>query len=93
MDCLDILTNALTILLHEGRVAGLQVLKDGKWLSVNPHPTLFVVNIGDQLQALSNGMHKSVWHCATVNADKARMSVASFLCPCDHALISPAKTH
>ncbi|KAK8571083.1 hypothetical protein V6N13_025640 [Hibiscus sabdariffa] len=57
--------NALTILLQDLEVAG--------------------------LQALSNGRYKSVWHRAIVNADKARMSVASFLCPYDHALISPAK--
>lgn len=42
--------NALTILLQDLQVAGLQVLKDGKWLAVKPHPDAFVVNIGDQLQ-------------------------------------------
>ncbi|KAL3521721.1 hypothetical protein ACH5RR_019870 [Cinchona calisaya] len=83
--------NALTILLQDSNVAGLQVLKDGKWLAVKPHPDAFVVNIGDQLQALSNGMYKSVWHRAIVNADKARLSVASFLCPCDQAVMSAPK--
>ncbi|KGN53620.1 protein DOWNY MILDEW RESISTANCE 6 [Cucumis sativus] len=82
--------NALTILLQDLHVAGLQVLKDGKWLAVNPHPNAFVINIGDQLQALSNGVYKSVWHRAVVNVDKPRLSVASFLCPCDDALITPA---
>lgn len=42
--------NALTILLQDPQVPGLQVLKDGIWLSINPHPGAFVVNIGDQLQ-------------------------------------------
>jgi len=43
--------NALTILLQDVSVAGLQVLlKDGKWVAVNPHPDAFVINIGDQLQ-------------------------------------------
>ncbi|GLT37370.1 hypothetical protein SLA2020_116890 [Shorea laevis] len=83
--------NALTILLQDLQVAGLQVLKDGKWIGVNPQPNAFVINIGDQLQALSNGRYKSVWHRAIVNADNARMSIASFLCPHDHAIISPAK--
>ncbi|KAK8511972.1 hypothetical protein V6N13_073799 [Hibiscus sabdariffa] len=46
---------------------------------------------GQHMAALSNGRYKSVWHRAIVNADKPRMSVASFLCPYDHALISPAK--
>ncbi|PKI35633.1 hypothetical protein CRG98_044087 [Punica granatum] len=83
--------NALTILLQDQDVAGLQVLKEGKWLAVNPIPNAFVINIGDQLQALSNGRYKSVWHRAIVNVDKPRLSIASFLCPCDDALIrSPA---
>ncbi|CAL5323433.1 unnamed protein product [Camellia sinensis] len=83
--------NALTILLQDLQVAGLQVLKDGKWMAVKSHPNAFVINIGDQLQALSNGRYRSVWHRALVNADKPRMSVASFLCPSDDALISPPK--
>ncbi|KAL7158550.1 hypothetical protein ABFS83_02G151400 [Erythranthe nasuta] len=83
--------NALTILLQDLQVAGLQVLKDGKWLAIKPQPGAFVINIGDQLQALSNGKYKSVWHRAVVNADKARLSVASFLCPCDSANISAPK--
>lgn len=41
--------NALTILLQDLQVAGLQVLKEGKWLAVNPHPNAFVINLGDQL--------------------------------------------
>lgn len=42
--------NALTILLQDAQVSGLQVLKDGKWLAVKPHPDAFVINLGDQLQ-------------------------------------------
>ncbi|KAF5743428.1 Flavanone 3-dioxygenase [Tripterygium wilfordii] len=83
--------NALTILLQDLQVPGLQVLKDAKWVAVNPHPNAFVINIGDQLQALSNGRYKSVWHRAVVNAYKPRMSVASFLVPSDDAVISPPK--
>ncbi|KAM7499834.1 hypothetical protein LguiA_024248 [Lonicera macranthoides] len=83
--------NALTILLQHLQVAGLQVLKDGKWLAVNPHPNAFVINIGDQLQALSNGKYKSVWHRAVVNSTEERMSIASFLCPSDCAKIAAPK--
>ncbi|CAD6209308.1 unnamed protein product [Miscanthus lutarioriparius] len=82
--------NALTILLMDQQVAGLQVLKDGRWIAVNPRPSSLVVNIGDQLQALSNGRYKSVWHRAVVNSDRPRMSVASFLCPCNDVRIGPA---
>ncbi|KAL2251669.1 protein DOWNY MILDEW RESISTANCE 6 [Sesamum indicum] len=83
--------NSLTILLQDLQVAGLQVLKDGRWLAIKPHPNAFVINIGDQIQALSNGKYKSVWHRAVVNADKPRLSVASFLCPSDAASISAPK--
>ncbi|XP_062185500.1 flavanone 3-dioxygenase 2-like [Phragmites australis] len=83
--------NALTILLQDPNVAGLQVLKDDdQWIAVNPQPNALVINLGDQLQALSNGVYKSVWHRAVVNAAHERMSVASFLCPCNSAVISPA---
>ena len=44
--------NALTILLQDLHVSGLQVLKDGHWLAVKPHPNAFVINIGDQLQVI-----------------------------------------
>ncbi|GMH19711.1 hypothetical protein Nepgr_021552 [Nepenthes gracilis] len=80
--------NALTILLQDLHVCGLQVLIKGRWVAVKPYPNAFVINIGDQLQALSNGIYKSVWHRAVVNADKPRISVASFLCPADDAVIS-----
>ncbi|CAA2986383.1 protein DOWNY MILDEW RESISTANCE 6-like [Olea europaea var. sylvestris] len=83
--------NALTILLQDTQVAGLQVLKDGKWLAVKPLQNALIINIGDQLQALSNGKYTSVWHRAVVNADKARISVASFLCPSNDAVISAPK--
>ncbi|XP_073126463.1 protein DOWNY MILDEW RESISTANCE 6-like [Henckelia pumila] len=79
--------NTLTILLQEMDVTGLQLLKDGKWLTVRPFPNAFVVNIGDQLQALSNSKYKSTWHRAVVNAHKPRISVASFLCPHNTAII------
>lgn len=42
--------NAITILLQDLQVAGLQILKDGKWLAIKPQPDAFVINIGDQIQ-------------------------------------------
>lgn len=44
--------NALTILLQDLHVSGLQILKDGIWLAVKPQPDAFVINIGDQLQVI-----------------------------------------
>ncbi|KAG8381602.1 hypothetical protein BUALT_Bualt06G0138500 [Buddleja alternifolia] len=83
--------NTLTILLQDMQVTGLQLLKDGKWLSVKPFPNAFVVNIGDQLQVLSNSKYKSTWHRAVVNAHTPRISVASFLCPSNTAVIKAPK--
>lgn len=51
--------NALTILLMDQHVAGLQVLKAGRWIAVNPRPNALVINIGDQLQVIHN--HASVF--------------------------------
>ena len=42
--------NALTVVMQSEEVCGLQVIKDGKWVAVNPVPNSFVVNLGDQLQ-------------------------------------------
>jgi salicylic acid 3-hydroxylase len=45
--------NALTILLQDPKVAGLQVLKDGnRWIFINLRPNALVVNLGDQLQVM-----------------------------------------
>lgn len=81
--------NAITILL-QNEVPGLQVLYDGKWLTVNPVPNTFIVNIGDQIQVISNDRYKSVLHRALVNCEKERMSIPTFYCPSPDALIKPA---
>lgn len=43
---------ALTVLMQSEEAIGLQVIKDGKWVGVNPIPNAFVINLGDQLQVL-----------------------------------------
>jgi len=43
--------NALTVLLQDPNVAGLQVLKGGdQCIAVSPRRNAFVINLGDQLQ-------------------------------------------
>uniref|UniRef100_A0ACD5THK9 Uncharacterized protein n=1 Tax=Avena sativa TaxID=4498 RepID=A0ACD5THK9_AVESA len=80
---------ALTILLQDGAVDGLQVLVDGAWRSVRPKPGELVVNIGDTFMALSNGRYKSCLHRAVVHREQERRSLAYFLCPRHDCLVRP----
>ncbi|KAL2490208.1 2-oxoglutarate (2OG) and Fe(II)-dependent oxygenase superfamily protein [Abeliophyllum distichum] len=81
--------NVITILLQDD-VPGLQVLNNDKWLAVNPIPRTFIVNIGDQIQVLSNDRYKSVLHRAVVNCYTERISIPTFYCPSPEAVIAPA---
>uniref|UniRef100_A0A5B7B5B7 Putative leucoanthocyanidin dioxygenase-like isoform X1 n=1 Tax=Davidia involucrata TaxID=16924 RepID=A0A5B7B5B7_DAVIN len=81
----------MTLLLPDERVAGLQVRKDDNWITVKPTPHAFIVNVGDQIQVLSNAIYKSVEHRVIVNSDKERVSLAFFYNPKSDLLIEPAK--
>ncbi|XP_058223168.1 protein DMR6-LIKE OXYGENASE 2-like [Rhododendron vialii] len=81
--------NLITILLQDD-VPGLQVLHKGKWVAVNPIPNTFIINIGDQMQVISNDRYKSVLHRAVVNSDRERISIPTFYCPSPDAVIGPA---
>ncbi|CAA7033202.1 unnamed protein product [Microthlaspi erraticum] len=82
--------NLITVLLQD-EVPGLQVFKDGKWIAVHPVPNTFIVNIGDQMQVISNDKYKSVHHRAIVNTDKERISIPTFYCPSLDAVVGPAQ--
>ncbi|KAL7137485.1 hypothetical protein ABFS83_10G095600 [Erythranthe nasuta] len=66
----------LTLLLQDD-VKGLQIQHRDKWVTVQPIPGSFVVNVGDHLEIFSNGRYKSVLHRVLVNSTKHRISVAS----------------
>ncbi|KAI3897607.1 hypothetical protein MKW92_022150 [Papaver armeniacum] len=68
----------LTILLQLNEVHGLQIRKEKIWVPIIPLPNAFVVNIGDALEIMSNGIYRSVEHRAIVNSTKERLSVATF---------------
>ncbi|MQM12560.1 hypothetical protein Taro_045477 [Colocasia esculenta] len=53
--------NAITILLQDD-IARLQVLKNGKWVAVNPIPDTLIINIGDQIQHKYRGHERVVFH-------------------------------
>ncbi|KAL2342901.1 hypothetical protein Fmac_004186 [Flemingia macrophylla] len=84
--------NSLTI-LHQDQVPGLELYVDDKWLVVPPRPETpdaFVVNIGDTLKAMTNGIYKSARHRVRVNEKVDRKSIAFFINPrADEKVIPP----
>ncbi|KAF0898741.1 hypothetical protein E2562_009347 [Oryza meyeriana var. granulata] len=80
----------IILLFQDDRVGGLQLLKDGEWVDVPPMRHSIVVNLGDQLEVITNGRYKSVMHRVVAQTDGNRMSIASFYNPGSDAVISPA---
>ncbi|CAK7351779.1 unnamed protein product [Dovyalis caffra] len=82
----------LTILLQVNEMEGLQIKKDGKWVPVKPLPNAFIFNIGDILEIITNGIYRSIEHRATVNSEKERLSIATFLSTNYDGVIGPASS-
>ncbi|XP_044497456.1 protein SRG1-like [Mangifera indica] len=68
----------LTVLLQINEVNGLQIKKNGMWVPVKPLPGAFIINIGNILEIVTNGIYQSIEHRATVNSMKERLSIATF---------------
>lgn len=81
----------MTLLLPDQHVPGLQVRRDNGWITVKPAPHAFIVNIGDQIQVLSNAIYKSVEHRVIVNSDQERVSLAYFYNPKSDLVIEPVR--
>ncbi|KAK4276131.1 hypothetical protein QN277_019119 [Acacia crassicarpa] len=82
----------IILLFQDDKVSGLQLLKDGEWIDVPPMRHSIVVNLGDQLEVITNGKYKSVEHRVIAQNDGTRMSIASFFNPGSDAVIYPAPT-
>ncbi|KAK8629546.1 hypothetical protein V6N13_078382 [Hibiscus sabdariffa] len=80
----------IILLFQDDKVSGLQLLKDGNWIDVPPMKHSIVVNLGDQLEVITNGKYKSVMHRVIAQTDGTRMSIASFYNPGSDAVIYPA---
>ncbi|XP_074558605.1 1-aminocyclopropane-1-carboxylate oxidase-like [Curcuma longa] len=78
------------LLFQDDRVGGLQILKDGEWVDVQPLANAIVINTGDQIEVVSNGRYKSVWHRVLATGNGNRRSIASFYNPSVKAVICPA---
>lgn len=78
---------AITI-LHQNE-EGLQVLKDGAWVGVQPLQGAFVINIGDLMQVWSNGLYRAPLHRVVCRPDTDRFSAPCFISPSYDTLICP----
>ncbi|KAL1533649.1 iron ascorbate-dependent oxidoreductase [Salvia divinorum] len=72
--------SAITILVPN-EVQGLQVFRDDHWYDVKYIPNALIIHIGDQIEILSNGKYKAVYHRTIVNKERTRMSWPVFLEP------------
>ncbi|KAL4283018.1 hypothetical protein GQ457_16G031030 [Hibiscus cannabinus] len=78
--------SAITVLQQgKGSSVGLQILKDRKWVSVQPIPipNALVINIGDTIEVPTNynGRYKSVEHRAVTQMEQDRLSIVTFYSP------------
>ncbi|XP_052178453.1 1-aminocyclopropane-1-carboxylate oxidase [Diospyros lotus] len=80
----------IILLFQDDKVSGLQLLKDDQWIDVPPMKHSIVINLGDQLEVITNGKYKSVLHRVVAQTDGTRMSIASFYNPGNDAVIYPA---
>lgn len=81
----------MTILMADEYVSGLQVRRGDNWVTVKPAPDAFIVNMGDQMQVLSNAIYISVEHRVIVNSMKERLSLAFFYNPKSDIPLEPTK--
>lgn len=82
---------AITYVLPEKGVGGLQILKDDQWYNVSVLPGALFVNFSDLGEVLTNGVFKSVVHRVGTNSAKDRVSVAMFLNPDEEDQIGPLR--
>ncbi|XP_022146378.1 gibberellin 3-beta-dioxygenase 2 isoform X1 [Momordica charantia] len=84
-------TSLLTV-VYQNNTKGLQVLREGnRWVTVEAVPDRLVVQVGDLLHIMTNGLYPAVLHQAVVNRTRKRQSVVYVFGPPESAEISPLK--
>ncbi|KAI3471147.1 hypothetical protein Pfo_027810 [Paulownia fortunei] len=79
-------------IVYQDDIGGLQVRsKEGQWMDINPHENTLVVNIGDLMQAWSNGKFMSSEHRVVLRENVNRFSIAFFWCFEDDKVIFAPK--
>jgi isopenicillin N synthase-like dioxygenase len=81
----------LLTLLKQDSVGGLEVkCLDGSWLSVPPRPETLVINIGDILEAVTEGLYQSTPHrVRNPNPTAMRVSFPFFYDPSFDCIVQP----
>nr|UXG53454.1 GA2ox7 [Liriodendron chinense] len=75
-------------IVNQDEIGGLQVRsKEGNWMDIRPCEGTLVVNIGDLLQAWSNGRLRSSEHRVVLKRPVNRLSLAFFWCFEDEKVI------
>ncbi|XP_030474166.2 codeine O-demethylase-like [Syzygium oleosum] len=82
----------ITILHQINGVDGFQIKMDGAWTPIHILPNALVVNVGDVMEILSNGLYNSIEHRATVNSTRERISIAMFFNPKLDSEIGPIQS-
>ncbi|KAL3840737.1 hypothetical protein ACJIZ3_025328 [Penstemon smallii] len=83
--------SGITILLQDKQLQGLQVKKDDKWYQVPIMPQALLINLGDQLEIMSNGILKSPVHRALTSSERERFTLAMFCAPDPENEIGPVE--
>ncbi|CAK9140632.1 unnamed protein product [Ilex paraguariensis] len=81
----------LISMLQQCDVPGLQFLKDGQWIGVEPLPNALLVIPGLQLRAISNDKFQSPKHRVVTHSKEARTTIGCFLIPSNDVCIEPAR--
>ncbi|OIW11910.1 hypothetical protein TanjilG_18183 [Lupinus angustifolius] len=82
--------STLLTILYQSSISGLQVLREGAmWEVVHPLHGGLVINVGDLLHILSNGLYPSVLHRVLVNRTEQRFSIAYLYGPSEDVQICP----
>ncbi|XP_044388968.1 protein SRG1-like [Triticum aestivum] len=82
--------NLLTILFVDDDVGGLQVQRDVKWYNVPAKPHTLVINLGDCLEIMNNGIFRSPVHRVVTNTEKERLLLAMFYAVDEEIVLEPA---
>lgn len=79
----------LTVLLQDDDCHSLQVLKDGKWITVHPIPGALTINTGDMAEVWSNGKYTAPLHRVLSNDSLERYSAPFFYNPSYNQIVEP----